>query len=389
MRGILVTTLFCAAAAAAEPGLTPTEIKIGACNDLKGPNSATGLSQMAGAKAYFDYVNAELGGVHGRKIALIQDDDSFDPDKGIACFRGLLARGVFAAGFVGGTPLAARYIPIAHNEGVPLVGFNSGAQLIVSPPKRWVFSARASYSDESAALVSRLWELGHRRMFVIFQQDAFGVSGLEGVKNALASSGSQIVGQAFVNLKGYTDDDIVNVVAEARVQNPDVVFMVANFGIEAKIVRRAEALAWRPQFVAISGKDAFVDAAGPAGEGTVIAKTMPDPADTSLPAVALYQRALRKYAPAARPEFIGLEGFTEAMILVEGLRRAGRELTRAKLVDALESMHDVDLGLGPAFRVRYDPTRHNAFDGLYFTVVRGGKSVPLVDWKTLAPRGRK
>jgi len=95
--------------------------------------------------------------------------------------------------------------------------------------------------------------------------------------------------------------------------------------------------------------------------------------------VALYRRTLSKYAPSARPNFVSLEGFVDAMVIVEGLKRAGKELTREGLVHGIESIHEQDLGLGPQLRLNYSARSHKGFDHVIPTVVRGGRAVPFTD----------
>ena len=102
--------------------------------------------------------------------------------------------------------------------------------------------------------------------------------------------------------------------------------------------------------------------------------------------MALYRRTLTKYFPSAQPNFVSLEGFVDAMVLVEGLKKAGKDLTREGLIRGIESIHDLDLGLGPQLKLSYSAKEHNGFDHVLPTVVRGGRAVPFTDWSTAAPR---
>jgi hypothetical protein len=102
--------------------------------------------------------------------------------------------------------------------------------------------------------------------------------------------------------------------------------------------------------------------------------------------VALYRRTLSKYAPSARPNFVSLEGFVDAVVMVEGLKRAGKELTREGLIHSIESIHEEDLGLGPQLKLNYSAKSHKGFDHVIPTVVRGGRAVPFTDWSTVTPK---
>ena len=99
--------------------------------------------------------------------------------------------------------------------------------------------------------------------------------------------------------------------------------------------------------------------------------------------VALYRRSLSKYAPSAKPNFVSLEGFVDAMVMLEGLKRAAKDLTREGLIRGIESIHEEDLGLGPQLKLDYSAKYHQGFDHVIPTVVRGGRAVPFTDWSTV------
>jgi hypothetical protein len=101
---------------------------------------------------------------------------------------------------------------------------------------------------------------------------------------------------------------------------------------------------------------------------------------SALKTVALYRRSLSKYAPSAKPNFVSLEGFVDAMVMVEGIKRAAKDLTREGLIRGIESIHEEDLGLGPQLKLSYSAKHHKGFDHVIPTVVRGGRAVPFTDW---------
>jgi len=104
---------------------------------------------------------------------------------------------------------------------------------------------------------------------------------------------------------------------------------------------------------------------------------------TDLPAIQLYRTALVKYMSGTSPSYVSLEGFVDAMVLVEGLKAAGKDLTREKFITGIESLHHFDLGLGPDFPLDFGPKDHKGFDSVYSTVIRQGRAVVVSDWKTL------
>ena len=153
-------------------------------------------------------------------------------------------------------------------------------------------------------------------------------------------------------------------------------------------MRVAHAKGWKPLFLTVSfvGTDNLMQQAGSDAEGEVITQVVPPYYLTDLKTVALYRRALAKSMPNSRPNFVSLEGFVDAMVLVEGLKKVGKELTGEGLIHAIESIHDMDMGLGPQLRLDYSAKDHKGFDHVIPTVVRGGRAVPFTDWSMVAPK---
>jgi branched-chain amino acid transport system substrate-binding protein len=365
-----------------QPGVTDSEILIGSCSALEGPANFLGTQTVLGARAYLNHVN-EQGGVHGRKIKLVAYDDSYEPGKAIECFNRLKKEQVFAAGFFVGTPTGAKHAPMAESAKIPLIGLFTGAQLLHEPFRRYVINVRASYYDEAREQVDNLWNaLGMRKIAVIYQDDAFGVAVLEGVKLALKKYNAAPVAQGSFPRNTLDVDSGIDLV---RAANPEAVVMVGPYAPIAEIVKRGRAAGWNPLYLTVSfvGTEAFIKAAGKDGEGVVITQVVPPPDRTDLPAVALYHEALKQYFPEAEPNFVSLEGFVDAMVLVEGLKRAGRDLTREKLIDAIESIKDLDIGLGPQLKLTYGPQDHKGFETVYDTMVRAGQAAVFADWKEL------
>lgn len=363
-------------------GLTEGEIVIGSCSALEGPAKALGTQTVLGAGLYLNHIN-DQGGVYGRKVRLVAYDDGYEPAKAIDCFNRLKQEKVFAGGFFVGTPTAAKHVVMAENSRLPAVGFFTGAGLLHEPFKRYVISVRASYADETRAQVDNLWQvLGVRRIGVIYQNDAFGAAVLDGVRAALSRYGAAPVALGSYRRNTLKVDGAVD---HVRAANPEAVIIVGTYAPTAEVVKRGKAAGWNPYYVTTSfvGTEAFIKAAGAAAEGTVITQVVPPYTLADLPAVALYLDLLKRYAPGASPSFVSLEGFLDAMVLVEGLRRAGPALTREKLIAAIESIRDFDIGLGPQLRLNYGPQDHQGADMVYCTVVRQGQALAFTDWKTL------
>jgi branched-chain amino acid transport system substrate-binding protein len=360
-------------------GATAKEIVIGSCAALEGPSSFLGRETVRGAEVYFQYINDE-GGVLGRKLKLVSHDDSYDPTKAQGCWDRLMEEKVFAMGFFVGTPTALKYVPLAESNQVPLVGLFTGAQTLYTPVRHWVINVRASYFDEMTEQMDGLWKvLGYHKIGVIYPDDAFGGAVLLGLHTALKDHAAEPVATAsYVRQTEMVDAAIDKV----RAANPDAVVVVGPANTVAPILRKAHAKGWKPLFLTVSfvGTDELIQDAGSDAEGTVITQVVPPYYLTELKTVALYRRTLQKYAPGARPNFVSLEGFVDAMVMVEGLKKAGKDLTREGLIQAIETMHDEDVGLGPQLKLNCSAHRHKGFDHVLPTVVRGGRAVPFTDW---------
>lgn len=366
-------------------GVTAKEILIGSCSALEGPSHALGVETVTGAKAYFSLINDE-GGVNGRKLKLIAYDDSYDPAKTQVCFDHLMGDRVFALGFFVGTPTAVKYVPMAESAKIPLVGLFTGAQTLYTPLRHWVINVRASYYDETREQMDGLWDsLAYRKIGVIYPEDAFGAAVLGGVKEALKAHGTEPVAVASYERQTANVGGAIDTV---RAANPQAVVLVGPPNTVAPILQQAHSKGWKPLFLTVSfvGTEELIKEAGADAEGTVITQVVPPYYLTDLKGVALYRRTLSKYAPAAQPNFVSLEGFVDAMVMVEGLKRAGKELTREGLIHGIESIHEMDLGLGPQLKLDYSAKDHKGFDHVIPTVVRGGRAVPFTDWSTAAPK---
>ncbi len=370
-------------ASAATPGVTDKEIVIGSCAALEGPAKFLGTQTVMGATAYLKEAN-ERGGIHGRSLRLVSYDDGYEPDRAAECFNRLRRDGIFAAAFFVGTPTAAKYAPLLEAEKLPLVGLFTGAPFLYEPVMRYVINVRASYDDESRQLVDSLWnEVGFKKIGVIYQDDAFGAAVLGGVKKALARYKAAPTAEGTFPRNTL---DVQKAIDQVRSAGPEAVVMVGPYAPVAEIVKRGRKAGWKPLYLTVSfvGTEAFIEAAGPDAEGTVITQVVPPYKSIELPGIVMYLDALKKHFPGNKPTFASLEGFVDAMVLVEGLKRAGRELTRDKLIAAIESINGVEIGMGPQLKLTYGPSDHKGFDSVYSSVVRQGYAVTLTTWRGLA-----
>ena len=380
---LLVTLSFATAVAQTAPGVTQSSILIGSCSALHGPASFLGTQTVLAASAYLHEINDE-GGVDGRKVRLLAFDDGYDPAKAPACFRRMMKERDFALGFFVGTPTAAKYVPFAEAAKVPVIGLFTGAQALYQPLKRYVINVRASYYDETREQINQLWEVrGVRRIAVVYQDDAFGKTVLDGIKIALQKFNAAPVALATFHWNTLDVEGALKTVLQAV---PQAVIMVGPYAPVAEIAKQIHASGANPLLLTVSfvGTEEFISHAGRDAEGTIITQVVPPYDRIDLPTVALYRKTLEKFYPGTAPSFVSLEGFVDAMVLVEGLKRAGKDLTRERLIAAIESIHKMDMGLGPKMVLDYGPEDHKGFKTVYDTVVRYGKPVVFDDWKSLS-----
>jgi branched-chain amino acid transport system substrate-binding protein len=378
---LLFTLLISISSASAEtPGITENSILIGSCSALDGPAHVLGRQTVLGASAYLHMINDE-GGVFGRKIQLQAFDDSYDPDRAPACFKRMTKEGVFALGFFVGTPTAKVYVPMAQEEKIPVVGLFTGAQMLYEPLKHEIINVRASYYDETREQVDKLWEQNVRKIGIIYQDDPFGKAVLDGVKLALQRHNAVPVGLGTF-ARGSVEID--GGLKEVMAAHPQAVVIAGPYAPTAAIVKQSHADRWRPQFLAVSfvGTEEFIKEAGADAEGTIITQVMPPYDRTDYPTVALYRKCLSKYSPGELPTFVSFEGFADAMVVIEGLKRAGKDVTREKFISAIESIHEMNFGLGPRLILNYSASDHKGFDNVYPTMVKGGQPVLLTDWSS-------
>ena len=369
-------------ASAQTPGVSDNSILIGSCSALDGPTRVLGKQTVLGAQTFLNSIN-EGGGIFGRKVQLLALDDGYDPDRAPACFKRMVKEGVFALGFFVGTPTAKVYVPMAQEEKIPVVGLFTGAQMLYEPLKHYVINVRASYYDETREQIDRLWDVNLRKIGVIYQDDAFGKTVLDGVKLALQKHGSAPVALGSFARNTLDVDDGLKTLMATR---PQAVIIVGPYAPVSAIVKKAHAAGWRPQFMTVSfvGTEAFIKEAGSDAEGTIITQVVPPYDRMDYTTVGLYRKYLTKYYPDEAPNFVSLEGFVDAMVLVEGLKRAGKDLTREKLITAIESIHSMNIGMGSKFLLDYGPNDHKGFDAVYPTIVKGGQPTLLTDWSGIA-----
>jgi branched-chain amino acid transport system substrate-binding protein len=367
---LVMSVMYLVPARAADQGLTDSRIRLGMVNAQTGAASGLGQGMRSGAMAVFADINAK-GGIHGRQIDLLVDDDTYEPDKAIdATLKMIEDAKVFALfGFVG-TPTANAVLPIVKETKTPLIGVFSGAMALRQPVIPEVFNIRASYDDELDVLVTRFIEdRGAKRFAVFYQDDSFGLAGLHGTERALKRHGLEVVAKAaFQRGTNAVNGGLATLIGT----DPDVVIMVGPYAPLSAFITSARDQKLKASLATVSfvGTDNLVRLVGAGGNGVVVSQVVPFPGDKGLPLVQQCDALLAKQLPRQDLGFVNFEGCITAKVLAMALEKAGPALTRAGMVEALESMHDQDLG---GIRVSFTPQSHQASTAVFLTMIADGK----------------
>jgi branched-chain amino acid transport system substrate-binding protein len=336
---------------AQDPGVTDGEIVLGLWSPFTGPTALLGTSERDGFQIWVSEINA-AGGVHGRKIRLIAYDDAGSPQESLSAVRRLLNQDkVFAlvAGSLSGSTLPA--LPLITAAKVPFVSSMSTNRRLLDPPSRYVFRV---WANEIAQVNSLLdWAVpkyGIKRPAIIYTTNDYGVGGQE----AVAKRMKEKFNLALVASERYNqgDQDFSAQLLRIKQATPDAVFVWAFAAESGIIVRQAKELGITVQLLGGAGTATplFPKGAGPAGVGFVADFIVPHLPDTSNAApVVKYRDALKKVYPngfpAGRPSEYDLAGYGAGKLVEEALKRTGKELTREKFIDALETFKAVDTGV--------------------------------------------
>lgn len=270
---------------------------------------------------------------------------------------------VFALFMVRGTPQNESILPIIAAEKIPLVAPLTGAITLHRPVNRYVFNVRAKYQDEVARAINHLATSGMNRIAIFYANDGFGQDVYEGFTTALQARGVQPAGTAsYARPMG----DIGAGVASVHKANPQAVLVIGSGSEAARIIREMKRAGSEAQFVTLSNNaaDSFIKELAEDGRGLIITQVVPGTNSSQMTLASEYRSLARRQN--VEPTNAGMEGFMSAKVLVEGLRRAGPEPTREKLVAALEALRDFDLG---GILISYSPTRHTGSSFVEMSIV--------------------
>ncbi|WP_320009191.1 ABC transporter substrate-binding protein [Maridesulfovibrio sp.] len=397
---LLTLTLFCATATADNP----KPFLLGMSAAFTGPSKGLGIELYRGSKAYFDQINAR-GGINGRRVVIKVMDDGYNPEPAIRNTIKLVENEKVDCLFnYVGTPTVTRVLPVIKhfNSKKPeflFFPFTGAQPQREFPYEDYVFNLRASYRQETWGLVHNLYMVGRTRIAVFYQADAYGRSGWDGVRKALAEMDLSIVSEATYRRGASFTDSMKEQVEILKRGKPDAIIAVGAYEACAAFIRDARDAGVEIPICNLSfvGSENMLDLLyGLENENgkdytseLINSQTVPSYEDTRLEAVREYRNAMAQNPPP--PEgfskgyqtqeysFISFEGFLNAKVMAHILERMTLPQYQNNIYAATLSIRNLDIGIGND--ISFGRGKHQGLDEVYYTKVSDGKFVPLTDWK--------
>ena len=363
--------------AQAEPGISKDTIKLGSYLPLQSGLAAGATQMKEGTEAYFKWVN-DNGGVNGRKIEWIVENDSYNPQQTVAVVKKLVDRDdVFAVVSTLGTVTNLAVLPFLHQRGVPVINPAGGHVNLNKPKDKNVFGILPLSSEIGESMADyALTKLGAKKIAIFFQNDQFGKDQRDGAVEYLKKKNMAPAAEA-----SYVpaDVDISAQVIALRQAQPDAVLLAVIPKHGSLFMKEAQKLGWKPKVVGHNtmADPVVTDLAGDALEGIYVnLMTAVDSMDT--PQVKQANEILAKYSPKTKPGYYPYLGMAGAKIFVEGAKKAGNDLTRAKLIKSLEDMKHIETGLVPP--LDWSASYHGGPLKFGYATWQGGKLKVLQGW---------
>lgn len=356
----------------AEDGVTADKIVLGQVCALQGHASSLGIGMNCGLQAYFNKLNA-AGGVHGRTIELKVLDDGYEPDQCVAATKKMIEEEkVFMLVGGVGTPTSKVAAPVAEASGVPFVAPFTGAELLRNPYRKYVINVRASYYEEMETLAEYLVDnKGLKRIACFYQDDVYGLSGLDGIKIALKRRNMELVAVGTYARNTVEVGEGLTHVADGK---PEAVVMVGAYEPCAAFIRQArenqalkDAVLCNISFV---GTRALLDHLGAEGDGCIVTQVVPLPWDTTIPLVAEFQESMKAAGFEDHIGFVSLEGYLAGKFVHSILEQIEGEPTREGFMATVQESGALDLG---GVTVTFGPEDHQGMDDVFLTVLKNGK----------------
>lgn len=338
------------------------DLTIGQTAGHTGQVAASVGEATKGAKLYLDIVNAG-GGVNGQKINLVSLDDKFDPKIAAANAKQLIDQGVISLFLNRGTPHTQAIMPLLTEHKVPLVGPSTGAMVLHKPVHPWLFNVRATYQREAERAIEHLSLIGMERIAIVQVDDSFGDDAVQGAMAGLNKTNKKPVAHEKYD---RAKPDFSAIVPKLLEKQPQAVMFIGSGTAVVAGMKAVRAAGSNAQLVTLSNNASmgFIKDLGDIGYGVIVSQVFPYERSIAKPIIKEISEAAQKAGVDLTPTVV--EGYVSAKVLVEGLKRAGKQPTRQSLRDALENMGRFDVG---GIEVGYGPKDHSGLDYVDLAII--------------------
>lgn len=379
------------------------ELLFGMSAAFTGANGELGIEYYRGLTAYLEHRNARVG-ENGWIIKVKPANDGYNP---VPCFQNtinfILRDKVFALAAYVGTPTTSRILPLLQKfedrHMYMLFPFTGAQPLRGEPFGRYVFNLRASYFDETEALVDNLVAAGRSRIAVFYQLDAYGRNGWDGVRRALRKYDLNIVGESAYRRGATFTRDFSAEARHLMAADPDAIVVIGTYASQAAFIRDARNQGCAAPVAGVSFTDSdkmltlLQEESGRTGRDYTVdliqSQVVPSYEETDLPGVRFYREVMAGYEGESVPSdpgyaprrfsFVSFEGFLNGILLGELVDRMGDDPSPSRIPEVMASIRGLDLGIG--VEVRFGPERHQGLDQVYLTTVEDGHFRSIVDWE--------
>ncbi|WP_218044893.1 ABC transporter substrate-binding protein [Kiloniella majae] len=367
---------------------TKNELVFGMSTALSGPAAELGKNMRLGVQIRLEREN-KAGGIGGRKIRLIAWDDGYEPERTIPNMRDLINQEevLVVIGNVG-TPTAISAIPIVNEEKTLLFAPYTGAGVLrKNPPDRYVINYRASYAEETSAMVNALIKEGGLKpeeIAFFTQRDSYGDAGYIGGINALKEHGLQsetdIVHSRYERNTLVVESALADILLADPV--PKAIIIVGAYAPSAKFMKLARKVGLESLFLNVSfvGSAPLAKELGNDMKRVIVTQVVPYPEDLSVPIVRTYHDDMKFYGSGRNVSFGSLEGYIAMEILIKAMNNIEEQPNRENIIDALENLGNFEIGLG--HKLYYDRENHQASHRVWSTILRQGEFIPF-NWKNI------
>ena len=355
------------------PGVSKERILFGQSAAFTGPAAELGKSMQAGILAAFKQVN-DKGGINGRYLELLSLDDAYEPEAAILNTQQLIDTGVYALIGAVGTPTSQSAVPVAEAYNVPYIAPMTGAEYLRDNARQTVINLRASYYQETEEMVERLTvDLGIKRIAILYQDDSFGLAGLQGVLNALERRNLYAVGRGVFPRNSLA---VKTALIDLRATNPEAIIIIGPYKPTATFVKWARRLGMSPVFMTLSfvGSNALANELEGQGSGVLVTQVVPFPTGNTHASLS-YRTALKAYEVKAKPGFISFEGYLAGRLAIHIVEQCGEQVNRECIDGVLRTGRDISLD---GFILRYGLNDNQGSDRVFLTAIDSdGQYVPI------------